>query len=79
MPEVGVGLSLRIENTELVSIRIGQHHPRDVSLADVYASRPEIDKKLDLRLLITVLRRSDVEMQSVLSELGAQSGPKVMN
>ncbi len=46
-----------------MAIGIGHDHPADLALADVDASRPERDETVDLRLLITVDGRSDVEMR----------------
>jgi len=55
------------QHTELIAIGVGHHHPPDLALADVDASRPEGDETVDLRLLITVDGWSEVEVQPVLS------------
>src|SRR6266498_4234428 len=55
------------QHTELIAIGIGHHHPADLALADVDSSRPEGDETVDLGLLITVDRWSEVEMQPVLA------------
>ncbi len=57
------------QHTELVAVGIGHDHPADVALADVDASRSEGDETVDLRLLVTVGRRSEVEVQPVLPGL----------
>ncbi len=58
--------------TELVVIGIGQDHPVHATLADVDASRAQGDQPGDLRLLITVDRWSEVEVQPILPRLRRQ-------
>jgi HAMP domain-containing protein len=60
------------QHTELMAIGIGHHHPADLALTDVDSSRPEGDETVDLRLLITVDRWSEIEMQPVLPGLRVQ-------
>jgi hypothetical protein len=54
-----------------MAIGIGHDHPADLALADVDASRPEADETVDLRVLITVDRWSEVEMQPALPVFGS--------
>jgi hypothetical protein len=68
----GSGRAIGGQHTELIAIGIGHHHPADLALADVDSSRPERDETVDLRLLITVSRWSEVEMQPVLPGLRLQ-------
>lgn len=46
--QTGFALS-RSQQTELVAIGICHHHPADLPLTDVDASRPEGDEPVDLR------------------------------
>jgi hypothetical protein len=59
--EVVEGLRLRRDqlrhHAELVAARVRQHHPPDVTLADVHAGRPRRDEPVHLRLLVTELTR----------------------
>jgi hypothetical protein len=48
--------------TELIAVRIGHHHPVDLALADIHSRRAKGEETLDLRLLITVGRGSEVKM-----------------
>lgn len=41
-----------LENTELVTLRIGQDRPRNVSLSNVNKGRSESDQPLDVGSLI---------------------------
>src|SRR6188472_2968449 len=59
----------RRQDAELMAVGIGHHHPADRAMADVDSSRPEGDETVDLRLLITVDRWGEVEVQPVLSGL----------
>ena len=70
--ELRVERSARREHAELVVVGIGHDDPIDVALADVDARRPERDEPVDLRSLIAVGRRRDVEMEPVLAELRLQ-------
>jgi transposase len=56
-----VGLS-RGQHAKLAAIGIGHGHPAGLALADVDATCPETDQTVDLVLLITVDRWSEVEM-----------------
>jgi hypothetical protein len=56
-----VGLS-RGQHAKLAATGIGHGHPAGLALADVDASCPETDETVDLVLLITVDRWSEVEM-----------------
>jgi len=60
------------QHTELMAIRVGHHYPADLALADVDASRSEGDETVDLSLLVTVGRWSEVEVQPVLPGLRHQ-------
>ena len=68
-------LAMRAQHTELVAIRIGHHDPADLALADVDAGRPEGDEPVDLRLLVAVDGRSEVEVQPVLPGLRRHRRP----
>ena len=58
-----------VKHTELIAIGIGHDDPADFALASVDPVRPEGDETLDLRLLITVGGRGNVEVQPVLPGL----------
>ena len=58
-----------------MTIGIDHDHPAHLALADVDASRPKGEKTLDLCLLITAERWSDVEVQPVLAGLRCQRRP----
>src|SRR5215210_5952145 len=62
----------RRQDTELIAIGISHHHPADFAVADVGSSRSEGEQAVDLRLLITVRRRREVEVQPVLPWLRHQ-------
>ena len=61
-----------VHDTEFMAIGIGHYHPADLALTDVDARCPEVDETVDLPLLITVDRWSDVVMQPVLPGLWPQ-------
>ncbi len=64
--------SALLENTELVSLRVRQHDPRDlVTLPDIDTRRSESDKSLDLGGLII---RTKIDMKTVLALLGFVDG-----
>ncbi len=60
------------QDTELVAVGIRQDGPADLALADVGPSRPEGHQTVDLRSLIAVGSRSEVEVQAVLPALRHQ-------
>src|SRR6476659_9030164 len=72
--ELGVVISARRQHAELVALGVGEHDPRDIALPDVDPPRSERDETLDLRILVAVDRRCDVEMQPVLPRLGRAGG-----
>ena len=55
------------EDAELVSLRIGQDHPRDITLPDIETRGTEPDQPLNFRLLII---RTEVDVKTVLAHLG---------
>jgi hypothetical protein len=57
----------RGQHAKPTAIGIGHDHPADLVLADVDPSRPEGDQTVDLLSLVTVGRRSEIEVQPVLS------------
>src|SRR4051794_16495037 len=63
------------QHTELVAVGIGHHHPVDLPLADVDASRTQRGQTLHLGPLVVAVGWSDVEVQSVLSGLRHQRRP----
>jgi len=63
--------STALENTELVALGIGQHHPRNVVLSNVNTRRSERGESLDLGGLIV---RTKIYMQPVLALLGFVDG-----
>src|SRR3954468_8747624 len=58
------------ERAELVAVRVGEHRPGNVSLADVEPSGAERDQAIDLRALVVVGVGRDVEVETVLRPLG---------
>lgn len=56
------------EETEFVALRIGQHDPCLVALADVNSPCPESEQTIEFLRLIDA-QRSDVEMQPILGHL----------
>src|SRR5262245_14572354 len=55
----------RRQHAELMAVWVCHDHPADVALVDVYASCPKRDETVDLRLLIGVGGRSDVEVHAI--------------
>jgi hypothetical protein len=69
-PSGGAGLhqwSTIPEDAELVALWIGQHHPRDIALANVNVGCAECDESLDFGVLIL---GAEVEMNTILDLLG---------
>jgi hypothetical protein len=54
------------QHTELMAVGIDHDHPVNVALPNVSSRRSKGDQTLDLRLLITVNRWREVEMQPIL-------------
>jgi hypothetical protein len=54
---------------KLVAIGISHDHPTDIALADVDPSGAKRDEAVYLRSLITVVRRSDVDVEPILCVL----------
>src|SRR5207237_2500726 len=65
----------RAQHTKLVAIGISHDHPTDIALADVDWSRPKRNEAVHLRVLITAVGRSDVEMKPVLPDLRGKRRP----
>ncbi len=59
------------ENTELVTLRIGQHHPRNIALPNVDTRRSKCDESLHLGDLIV---RTKIDMEAILALLGFVDG-----
>jgi hypothetical protein len=59
------------ENAELVALRIGQHHPGNVALANVNTMRSKRDESLNLGGLIV---RTKIDMETVLALFGFVDG-----
>src|SRR5436309_7128704 len=64
--ESRVLISARCQHAEFVAFRVGHHDPGDLALSDVDPPCPECDETLDLRSLVAVGRRCDIEVKSVL-------------
>jgi len=61
----------RRQDAELVALRIGQHHPRNLTLPDIDTRRAEGDQSIDLCLLVI---RTQVKVEAVLNHLGRFDG-----
>ncbi len=62
-------LTQRVQQTELVSLGIGQHCPRRIALPDVDSDGTDIEQALQLSLVVTV-DRAHVDVQPQLLQLG---------
>ena len=58
-----------------MAVGIGHDDPADLALADLDVRCPERGETVDFCSLITVGRRSEVEMQPVLPVFGVRGGP----
>ena len=61
------------QDTELVALRVGQHHPGDIALTDVGTSGPKADKPLHL-VSVRAIDRPQVQVQAVLDRLPFGNG-----
>src|SRR5689334_8462106 len=60
----------RAEHAELVALRVGEQHPRHVTLADVDRAGAHPDQPFHLGLLVV---RAQVQVQPVLADLGVHT------
>src|SRR5215208_2578729 len=58
--------AFRRQDAEFVALRVGQHHPRLLTLADVDMLRAQSDYPIDLGLLVV---GTEVQMDAVLDDL----------
>src|SRR4029079_7420902 len=58
--------SARRQHAELVTVRVGQHDPADVALADVDTGRAEGEQSLDLDVLVTAGEWGEVDVHPAL-------------
>ena len=61
------------EQAELIALRVGEHDPRNVTLADVDPARAQREQALELFGLVDT-RRTDVEVKAILDGLRLWNG-----